>query len=242
MATAAEVDRGQNSKELFVFAKGAPEVLRERYNRATLPANYDDVYKYYMRMGRRVLALGYKKLNDISVGALSSLARVDAEKDLEFAGFVVFECPLKPDSLATITTLKNSSHKVYNKIEMDYEYLINCEQVAMITGDNTLTACQVAKDLAIIDFPALILTPTSPIDSSNKSSKSSSSSLTWISANEAVSIRLDDPESPIPKLIRHFDLCVSGESLAHILDTPSLRPYLHYIKVLLSIFYFRAVI
>lgn len=40
------------------------------------------------------------------------MPREEAEKDLNFAGFVVFECPLKADSLSTITTLKNSSHKV----------------------------------------------------------------------------------------------------------------------------------
>lgn len=113
MATAAEVERSAGNRELYVFAKGAPEVLSDKYNPSSIPANYEEVYKYFMRMGRRVLALGYKKLaSEISVASLSSMAREDAEKDLEFAGFIVFECPLKADSLATITTLKNSSHKV----------------------------------------------------------------------------------------------------------------------------------
>lgn len=51
MATVGEVDRA--GKELWVFAKGAPEVMRDKYAASALPANYDDVYKYYMRMGRR---------------------------------------------------------------------------------------------------------------------------------------------------------------------------------------------
>jgi cation-transporting ATPase 13A1 len=110
MATVGEVDK--NGKELWVFAKGAPEVMQERYS--TLPANYEDVYKYYMRMGRRVIALGYKKLDSgITPVSLSSMPREDAEKNLQFAGFVVFECPLKADSLSTIITLKSSSHRVY---------------------------------------------------------------------------------------------------------------------------------
>ena len=105
MATVGEVD-----KELWIFAKGAPEVMRERY--AALPTNYEDVYKYYMRMGRRVIALGYRKLGEMTSMAASAMQREDVEKNLNFAGFVVFECPLKLDSLSTITTLKNSSHRV----------------------------------------------------------------------------------------------------------------------------------
>jgi cation-transporting ATPase 13A1 len=95
-------------------------------------------------------------------------------------------------------------------------------QVAMITGDNTLTACQVAKELTIIDLPALILTP---------STSSAKPKYDWISANEAVTIPLDDPAQPIPKLIRHFDLCVSGDSLGYLINDPTLRAHLHYIKV-----------
>eukprot|EP00026_Physarum_polycephalum_P000224 Phypoly_transcript_00224.p1 GENE.Phypoly_transcript_00224~~Phypoly_transcript_00224.p1 ORF type:complete len:1213 (-),score=244.37 Phypoly_transcript_00224:27-3665(-) len=204
MSTVGEVER--NGKELWIFAKGAPEVMQERY--AELPANYVDVFKYYMRMGRRVIALGYKKVDPrITPSSVSSIPREDAEKDLHFAGFVVFECPLKPDSLSTITTLKNSSHKV-----------------AMITGDNTLTACQVAKELTIIDLPALILTPST-------SSTPGKPKFDWISANEAVTIPLDDPAQPIPKLIRHFDLCVSGDTLGHLINDPMLRAQLHYVKV-----------
>ena len=224
MATVGEVDR--NGKELWVFAKGAPEVMQERY--AVLPANYEDVYKYYMRMGRRVIALGHKKLDaGVSPMSLSSMPREDAEKDLQFAGFVVFECPLKTDSLSTITTLKNSSHRVclFPLSPINFAMLMKRFQVAMITGDNTLTACQVAKELTIIDLPALILTPSA------SSAPPANPKFDWISANEAVTIPLEDAAQPISKLIRHFDLCVSGDALGRLLEDPVLRTQLHHIKV-----------
>lgn len=34
------------------------------------------------------------------------------EKDLIFAGFLVFHCPLKPDAIAAIRMLNDSSHRV----------------------------------------------------------------------------------------------------------------------------------
>jgi len=45
--------------------------------------------------------------------------REEAESDLEFCGFLIAECPLKPDTHKVIKELKHSSH-----------------EVKMITGDN----------------------------------------------------------------------------------------------------------
>jgi magnesium-transporting ATPase (P-type) len=40
----------------------------------------------------------------------------------------------------------------------------------MITGDNTLTACQVAKDLSMTPRPVLILSPSGMVSGSQTSS------------------------------------------------------------------------
>jgi cation-transporting ATPase 13A1 len=57
---------------------------------------------------------------------VKALNREAVEQALRFAGFLVFECPLKSDTAQSIADLLSSSHRI-----------------VMITGDNPLTACQV---------------------------------------------------------------------------------------------------
>lgn len=103
-------DKGSYAKTLFVGVKGAPETIQEML--VTVPLNYTSTHQYYARNGARVLALAYKDL-DIKVGAVATLARSDVESKLTFAGFLVFSCPLKPDSTAVVKELLQSSHAVF---------------------------------------------------------------------------------------------------------------------------------
>lgn len=56
--------------------------------------------------------------------------RAFCEKDLIFCGFLISECPVKPDTKRVIRELKQSNH-----------------QVKMITGDNQLTAAYIGQYL-----------------------------------------------------------------------------------------------
>ena len=76
-----------------------------------------------MKNGARVLAMAYKCIPKMSMDEMQKYTREEAEKDLNFCGFVVAECPLKPDTKKIMQELKDSSH-----------------QIKMITGDNALTA------------------------------------------------------------------------------------------------------
>jgi len=55
------------------------------------------------------------------------ITREEAEKDLEFCGFIISECPMKEHTKGVIEELVYSNH-----------------EVKMITGDNQLTAAYVA--------------------------------------------------------------------------------------------------
>ena len=76
------------------------------------PADYDAVQKRYARAGKRVLALGYKTLDYAELYNVPNLARDDVEKDLVFAGFLVFSSPLKPDAAESLKLLRDSCHRV----------------------------------------------------------------------------------------------------------------------------------
>jgi len=104
-----------------VVSKGAPEVLKKYMK--DLPADYDDIYLPYVKDGGRVLALAWKPIKKMSQIEFNTYTREEAESDLIFCGFIIAECPLKPDTLSVMEELTQSSH-----------------QVKMITGDNALTA------------------------------------------------------------------------------------------------------
>ena len=83
-----------------------------------------------MKNGARVLALAYKFVPKMSSAEQHAYVREEAEKDLTFVGFIVAECPLKPDTADIIQELKDSSH-----------------EVKMITGDNAMTAAFIGQQL-----------------------------------------------------------------------------------------------
>ncbi|XP_027197116.2 endoplasmic reticulum transmembrane helix translocase [Dermatophagoides pteronyssinus] len=133
-----DVTSGESS--YFVSIKGAPEILKPMFSK--IPSQYDNVYLEMSRKGARVLALGRKNLGNISSGQIRNLTREEVETELEFVGFLIISCPLKPDSIAVMKEIIASSH-----------------YVTMITGDAPLTACHVAKELYFVSDkkPTLIL-------------------------------------------------------------------------------------
>jgi len=108
MAVVSQME-GDGEQALFVGVKGAPETLQSMFK--TLPEDYADIHKEFARQGSRVLALGYKKI--FTKGReTTNLQRDAVECDLTFAGFLIFHCPLKPDAVAALKALKESSHRV----------------------------------------------------------------------------------------------------------------------------------
>ncbi|KAM9938671.1 hypothetical protein OXX80_001851 [Metschnikowia pulcherrima] len=184
----------------FVAVKGAPETIRKMLVDA--PENYDDCYKSFTRAGSRVLALAYKYLD--SGVKVSKIERDDVESNLSFAGFIVFQCPLKNDAVDTIAMLNESSHRC-----------------VMITGDNPLTACHVAKEVCITTKEVLIL--DFPEDHHGVSEEQN---LTWRNVEETKIIPFKSSDYIDFDFFKDYDLCITGYALGHLSEHPQIMDLL----------------
>ncbi|EIW56082.1 endoplasmic reticulum Ca-transporting P-type ATPase [Trametes versicolor FP-101664 SS1] len=189
MSTVSSLPNGR----CIVAAKGAPETIKRML--AAVPEGYDDTYKWYTRRGSRVLALGFKEMDSLTVDKINKLPRDQVESELQFAGFLVFHCPLKPDAVETLKMLGDSSHRC-----------------VMITGDNPLTAVHVARDVEIVDRDALIL---------DVPEGTSDSSLVWRSVDETVIIPVDPTKPLDTTLFDKYDICITGAAMKFYQAHPS---------------------
>ncbi|KAG7661463.1 SPF1 [[Candida] subhashii] len=174
----------------FVAAKGAPETIRTMIVDA--PDNYEEIYKSFTRSGSRVLALAYKHI-DASVN-VNKVKREDIESNLHFAGFIVFHCPLKDDAIKTIKMLNESSHRS-----------------VMITGDNPLTACHVAKEVAIVTKDVLILDAPEEHHEVQENEN-----LVWRNVDESIVIPFNSNDKINTELFANYDICITGHALNYL--------------------------
>lgn len=188
--------------------KGAPEVVMKMLTK--VPPGYERTYLEYSRRGARVLALARKDFGTMDSAAVRTLTREDVEKDLTFVGFVIISCPLKTDSKSAIKEIVRASHKVM-----------------MITGDNALTACHVAKELRFTRRTVLVLSK----DIVYNSPDDHGVVWLWRSIDETI-------EEPINwdfrMLLKTYDLAVTGEGLQYLNEWHN--DYLHSIIAHVAVF------
>lgn len=198
---------GAQTRGTFVGVKGAPETIMKML--VTVPADYEETFKYFTRRGSRVLALAYKQLStDDELGAkrINELKRENVEAGLTFAGFLVLHTPLKEDAKKAVQMLNESSHRVI-----------------MITGDNPLTAAHVAREVEIVDRDVLILDAPEHNESGKK--------LVWHSVDERTIIPVD-PTKPISSdILEKYDLCVTGYALSQFMDQVGWKQILRHVWV-----------
>lgn len=98
-----------------------------------MPHDFDDILSQYTHKGYRVIACATKYESKLSWMKVQKMAREDAECDLEFIGFIIFENKLKSTSAGTITELRQAGIRNI-----------------MCTGDNILTAVSVARECGLL--------------------------------------------------------------------------------------------
>ncbi|KAJ1902338.1 putative cation-transporting ATPase 1 [Kickxella alabastrina] len=199
-------NRGQH--DYFVAAKGAPETLRGMLR--SVPTWYDETYKAFSRRGGRVLTLGCKWMPRnaaFTSQELNDLSRDEIESNLEFQGFLVFSCPLKPDSADAIKMLNESSHRC-----------------VMITGDSPLTASHVAREVGIVDRGVLVFDAPSVAEAKESGDERV---VVCTSIDEKVIFEVDPSDAPrMQRAMDGWDLCLTGAALDVLGATPLWKDYL----------------
>ena len=127
----------ENNNTKHVFVRGAPEVILAK---SRLPQDKKDKitnqFEIYAKEGLRVIGFGTKILNK-----LEPISREEAEKDLNFLGFVgIYDPPRKEAKQAVQEAHLAGIHTV------------------MVTGDNKLTALAIAYETGLIEKDEDVLT------------------------------------------------------------------------------------
>lgn len=139
----ASVIVGQSgSSQGDVYVKGAPECMREICRQDTFPVDYEELLDFYTHRGFRVIACATKHIQALNWAKVAKMTRHEAESDLRFLGFIIFENKLKPATTGVIDELNDADIR---KI--------------MCTGDNILTAISVARECNLIDRTAHCFVP-----------------------------------------------------------------------------------
>lgn len=107
-----------------------------------VPEDYHDILASYTHRGYRVIGCATKYVPKLSWVRAQKMKRVDAESGLTFAGFIIFENKLKPQTATVLRELK------YAEIRQ-----------VMCTGDNILTAISVARECNLINPTADVFVP-----------------------------------------------------------------------------------
>eukprot|EP01052_Picozoa_sp_SAG31_P001199 SAG31_NODE_40_length_31360_cov_6.751575_7_plen_1122_part_00 len=131
MSVIAHVENKAGDVSPYCLVKGSPEAIAKLLAPGATPAYYDAKCRELTEQGLRVLALAYRRIASAEQ-VPTPASREWVESDLQFAGFVAFECKMRSDSPTVMMALVNSDHKV-----------------AMLTGDAPLTALHVAKTVGI---------------------------------------------------------------------------------------------
>ncbi|KAF5864980.1 hypothetical protein ETB97_005867 [Aspergillus alliaceus] len=116
-----------------IFVKGAPESVKTICLQESLPHDFEDLLNQYTHKGYRVIACAAKYEQKLSWMKVQKMTRADAESNLEFIGFIIFENKLKPKTTETIAELNQAG--IRN---------------VMCTGDNILTAISVARECGLV--------------------------------------------------------------------------------------------
>uniref|UniRef100_A0A3B4XBG7 ATPase cation transporting 13A2 n=1 Tax=Seriola lalandi dorsalis TaxID=1841481 RepID=A0A3B4XBG7_SERLL len=121
----------QGGHSALAFIKGSPEMVASLCRAETVPSQFPSKLRSFSSEGLRVLALAYKPIDRNT--DFRTIERQEVEKDMHFLGLLMMKNLVKPES-----------PKVINILRMAHLRSV------MVTGDNILTAVNVAKSCGMV--------------------------------------------------------------------------------------------
>jgi cation-transporting P-type ATPase 13A2 len=128
------IARHNQTGDIYVFCKGAPETIKTFCVSETVPRDFDQILTSYTHQGKRVIGLSSKNLGRLAVSDALKITRQEAELDLEFQALFILQNKLKGDTADVIRRLTEGR-----------------VSSIMVTGDNEYTAINVARECGILE-------------------------------------------------------------------------------------------
>ncbi|SZF04185.1 unnamed protein product [Blumeria hordei] len=206
---ASVIVRNLGSLGCDVYVKGAPECMRDICKPESFPPDYEKLLAYYTHRGYRVIACATKHIAKLNWVKIQKMCRDQAESDLSFVGFIIFENKLKPTTCEVINELTEAGVRK-----------------VMCTGDNILTAISVARECNLIKRTEHCFVPRFV----EGHSQDPNARLRWDSIDEE-SFILDEsnlspmshtastnPSQPDKSTFRSYSLAISGDVFRWLVD------------------------
>nr|XP_028597190.1 cation-transporting ATPase 13A2 isoform X3 [Podarcis muralis] len=123
------------------YMKGSPEMVASLCDKESVPADFTQTLRHFTSDGFRVLGLAFKPLAAIGTfEEAQDMTRDDVESGMVFLGFLVMKNVLKPQTAPVIHLLHNADIRT-----------------VMVTGDNMLTAVNVARSCRMVNAKERVL-------------------------------------------------------------------------------------
>ncbi|CZT46197.1 related to cation translocating ATPases [Rhynchosporium secalis] len=207
---ASVIVRNFGSPGCDIYVKGAPECMKDICKSESFPSDYEDLLSYYTHRGFRVIAVATKHINKLNWVKVQKMKREEAESELNFTGFIIFENKLKPSTAGVLDELTEAGIRK-----------------VMCTGDNILTAISVARECNLIDKTAHCFVP----HFSEGDFQDPKSVLKWESIDNNIFTLDENTLIPLPppaegdaslpydiSNLRNYSLAVSGDVFRWIID------------------------
>ncbi|CDO92419.1 unnamed protein product [Kluyveromyces dobzhanskii CBS 2104] len=180
--------KGFKENTYWSYTKGAPEIIAEICNPATIPKDFHETLHHYTHNGFRIIACAGKTLPKNSWLYSQKVTREEVEDNLEFLGFIVFENKLKSRTKGAIRELQNANIRT-----------------VMCTGDNVLTAVSVGLESGLIQSERVF------IPSLNDNLEESGHLISWRDVDDEDSLLDSVSLKPLNEPEKTYTLAITGD-------------------------------